>query len=273
MIIIGERVNASRKAVRQAILSHDEAAIRQEIIRQDEAGAHYIDLNAGTGAGDTDRESADLRWLVDCALACTEKKLALDSADPEVLRAAAGHLGGRRPWMLNSIKDDPDAMEQGLSLAREHQAPLIALAMDKDGIPPEADRRLNICAKIYAKAREAGIPPARLYFDPLALPVSADISQGKVTFETLGGLRDRFPEAKTTMGLSNASYGLKKRSHVNAAFLLMAMARGLDSAICDPLRPQIAQALLLGQLLLGRDRYCRRFNRAARQGIFDNEKK
>lgn len=273
MIIIGERVNATRRAVREAIQGRDEEAIRKEIARQVDAGADYIDLNAGTGSGDMDQEKNDLCWLVDCALACTDKKLTLDAADISVIAHAANHLAGRREWMLNSVNaDSKERLAHGLSLAGEHGVPVIALAMDEDGIPPEAQKRLEICEQMHEVALSKGVKTSNLFFDPLVLPVSADTKQPNVTFEVLRGIHERFPEAKTTMGLSNVSHGLSKRARVNSAFLTIAIGMGLDSAICDPSRPSIIQAILTADMLMGKDRYCRKFSRAVRKGVFDTKK-
>ncbi len=269
MIIIGERVNATRKIIRTAIQDKDRSAIAAEIISQDRAGADYIDLNAGTGSGDTDQEKNDLCWLIDIALECTEKKLVLDAAGPEVLQHAASHLNNRRAWMLNSINGELEGSALAvIDLASEFQAPLIALAMDQDGIPSETERRIAICETITEAAERRGLDQELLFFDPLVLPVSTDVSQAMVTFKTIEGIKRRIPAAKTTLGLSNISYGLKKRTTINAAFLTVAICCGLFSAICDPDRGEIRRAIVLGELLAGRDRFCRKFSRAYREGLF-----
>ncbi len=269
MILIGERINATRKSIREAIVQRDKERICSDIARQDAAGAHYIDLNAGTGKGDPEQETKDLCWLVDLALEQTEKPVALDSAEPSVIRAAADHLAGRRPWLLNSIKCDEEILEAGLSLAAQHNVPVIALVMDKDGIPPTPERRIDVAAAIQKAAQAKGVADEQLFFDPLAMPIAADITQTMITLETLRLIKGQFPEAKTTVGLSNVSHGLTKRSEVNGAFLIAALSHGLDSAICDPSIRSVKKAVVLGELVIGSDRHCRRFARAARSGLFE----
>lgn len=273
MIVIGERVNATRKAVRKAIGDRDAEAIRQEIHKQDKHGAKYIDLNAGTGEGDSAHEQDDIRWLVDVALEATEKKFSLDSADPAVLKAAAEHLAGRRDWILNSVKNDPHILEPGLALASEHNVPLIALVMDGEAIPEASEKRIEIAVAIAEKAAAAGVKAKRLFFDPLVFPVSADITQGAVTLQTLRGVKEAVPGSRTVMGLTNFSHGLTQRASINRAFLIAAISHGLDAAICDPAKKSIRQGLVLGQLVAGKDKHCRRFGRAARKGLFDPPKK
>ena len=269
MILIGEKINASCKSIRTAIGDRDAGSIEQVIRAQDEAGADYIDLNAGTGRGNRDQEADDLVWLVDVALGCTEKKLALDSSDSAVLRRAADHLADRRAWMLNSINGEQDRLDELLPTVAEHAVPVIALAMDESGIPGEPAVRIAICERILEAATATGVDPEQLFFDPLVLPLSTNVTHGRVTLATLRALKERLGQAKTTLGLSNISHGLPRRPLINQAFLIAALSHGLDSAICDPTDPAIRQAVLLGNLLAGRDRYCRRFTRAVRHGTIE----
>lgn len=266
MIVIGERVNATRRPIAEAIRSRDEARIIQEIRAQDDAGAHYIDLNAGVGSGDPEQETADLKWLVDVALHNTEKKLSLDSSGPVVLQKAVEHVDNRRPVLLNSVNGEVERLGPVLAVAGGQGCPVIALAMDDNGIPAEVGRRVTVCDTILAAATEAGVPEENLYFDPLALPVCNDVGQAQVTLDTLRKIKAHFPRAKTTLGLSNVSHGLPRRTLVNQAFLIAALTNGLDSAICDPTDEGIRRAIALGELIAGRDRHCRGYTRRVRKG-------
>ena len=268
MVIIGEKINASRKSIKNAILEKDASEIKKQISNQDEAGAAYIDLNAGTGSGDEQREIDDMKWLIDIALDTTEKKLGIDSADPKIIKTAAEYLDNRRPWLINSIKKEKHIMDELLPLAAQHNVPLIALAMGESGIPETTDDRLKVCKAIADEADKANVPIENLYFDPLVMPLSSDHAHGMTTLNTISGIKNTLPGAKTTMGLSNVSFGLVKRSRVNEAFLIAAITHGLDSAICDPMRREVREAILLGNLVAGRDKFCRRFVRAVRKGNF-----
>lgn len=272
MIIIGERVNATRKRIRTAIEQKDAAAIKDEIVIQDTAGADYLDLNAGTGSGDLQQEKDDLCWLIDLALECTDKKLVLDAASPQVLQHAAQHLDGRRPWMLNSITGELGSESLAIiELASRYQVPLIALAMDKGGIPPAADKRLAICEAILGEGEKRGLAAELIYFDPLVIPLSTAGNQALVTFQTIRRIGELFPGAQTTMGLSNISHGLKKRYLINGSFLTTAICCGLSSAICDPTQKSMQRAVIMGNLLAGRDKFCRKYSRAVRTGLFEEE--
>lgn len=271
MILIGEKINATRASVRKALEARDEAFLAGLVREQDRAGASYIDLNSGTGSGSASQESDDMIWLIDLALGATEKPLCVDSADPAVIGAAAGHLSGRRPWMLNSIKGDRKTREALLPLAAEHGIPFVALAMNEDGIPADAEGRLSVCADLFGAAADHGIPPENVFFDPLVLPVVTDVSQGCVTLEVIRAVPGRFPGARTVMGLSNVSHGLPRRALLNRTFLAMAVEAGLDAALCDPTRRALRAEIFAAEALAGRDKNCRRYARAYRRGDLEVE--
>ncbi len=266
MKIIGERVNATRKPIAEAVARHDDQAIIEEIRNQSEAGAHYIDLNAGADSGDPDREAKDLCWLIDLALEHCDKKLAIDSSNPEVLRDALAHLDGRRPALLNSVNGEADRLVPLLELAAQRGCEVIALAMGASGVPRDVEQRMDVCAQIQGEASKLGIPDSSLFFDPLVLPLCNDVTGVTMAMATLREIKRRYPKSKTTLGMSNVSHGLPKRRLVNQAFAIAALVNGLDSAICDPLDTGLRQAIVLGTLLAGKDRHCRGYTRRVQKG-------
>ncbi len=269
MIVVGEKVNATRGAVKRAVRERDGEFLARLVREQDEAGATYIDLNVGTGLGAPGQELDDMRWLIDLALDATGKDLCVDSSDPEVLRGGIAHLAGRRGAMLNSVNGERRSLEAILPTIEEHRVPFVALAMDEGGIPADAERRLAICGAIHDEVVRRGIDPALVFFDPLVIPLVTDVQQAQVTFTCLREIKRRFPAARTTLGLSNISHGLPGRAAVNQAFLVGAIVSGLDAAIMDPCNRGMRRALLLGEALAGRDRHCRRYARAHRKGLWN----
>ena len=137
--------------------------------------------------------------------------------------------------------------------------------MDENGIPKTVKDRLSACEKIAEACHRFGLSLDKVFFDPLVLPVSTDIQQGQVTLGTLTEIKETFPEAQTVMGLSNISYGLPNRAGLNSAFLHMAIFAGLDAAIMDPLDHQMMAAVKTAEVLVGKDRHCRRYTRAFRK--------
>lgn len=264
MIVIGEKINATRSAVRDIIEQRQEDRLADLARQQAAAGATYIDVNVGTGKGTRQDEIEAMRWAVTILTAAVDKPLCIDSADAAVLEAGLDAMAGR-PAMVNSTKADAKYLSNVLPLAQRYEAPVVALAMDDKGIPTTVQGRLDACRVIVNGCRDYQVPVSSVFFDPLVLPVSTDASQGKVTLDTLAAIKANFPEAKTVMGLSNVSFGLPGRALLNAAFLQMAIYAGLDAAIMDPLKTDMMQAARTGEALMGRDRHFRKYSRAFRK--------
>lgn len=264
MIVIGEKINATRSAVRDIIENRQTDQLVDLARRQEAAGASYIDVNVGTGKGSQQDEIDAMQWAVSRLVVTVEKPLCIDSADAAVLEAGLTAMAGRQA-MINSTKADAKFLSTVLPLAAAFNAPVVALAMDNTGIPVSVEGRLKACRMIVEGCQEYSVPIESVFFDPLVLPVATDARQGKVTLDTLTAIKQNFPGARTTMGLSNVSFGLPGRAMLNAAFLQMAIFAGLDAAIMDPLNSDMMQAARTGEALMGKDRHFRKYSRAFRK--------
>ena len=262
MKVIGEKINGTRKSVARAIADRDGEFIVSLAQSQVEAGAALLDVNAGSTP---DRETDDLIWLVRTVQNVVDVQLCLDSSRPEPLAAALEEVD-RKP-MINSISGESKRLDTILPLAAENDCELIALALDEGGIPKTAGDRLAVIRRMVNLTREKGLSDDKLYIDPLVMSIATDMQAANTTLEVIGRIRTDFPEAHITMGLSNVSFGLPKRSLINRTFLTLAMAAGMDSAIADPTEPAIRETLLATELVLGRDRFCRNYTGAARAGL------
>jgi cobalamin-dependent methionine synthase I len=262
MEIIGEKINGTRKRVAQAIAERDAAFIQDLARRQAKAGAVYLDVNAGTKPQD---EPQDLVWLVKTVQEVVEVALCLDSANPVAL-AAAIQVVERTP-MINSINGEQARLLGILPLVAEHGCRVIALAMDGTRIPETTEARLAIVRRLMAETRQVGIADERVYIDPLALAVGTSQQSGVVSLDTMRAVKADFPEVHLTCGLSNISFGLPARTRINQAFVTLALAAGLDSAILDPLDREMQAAILAAELVLGRDRFSRNYTQAYRAGL------
>jgi 5-methyltetrahydrofolate--homocysteine methyltransferase len=268
MLIIGENINATTKRVAEAIGNRD-APFLQELARQQvDAGAHYLDVNAGRGRG-SEQEAEDLKWAIETVKAATDVPLSIDSSDPQVIKAVLAHYRGKAV-IINSVNAEDTRLAALLPLALERKADVIALAMDDSGVPMDVEGRLRACDRILERTAAYGVSPERIFLDPLALPVSVDTDQGMVTLRTLEQIRIRYPQAKTTLGLSNVSYGLPLRGVINGALLLMAMYIGLDSVILDPLDAKLMARIRAAQVVLGRDPFCRGYLNDYRKGRLED---
>lgn len=267
MMIIGEKINATVPFTKAVIQERNEEGLLDLARKQADAGAHYVDVNVGTGAGSRDDEIAAMKWAVETIQKELDTPLCVDSADPRVLEAALESRNGK-PSLINSTNAESEKLEAIIPLAVRCRSPLVALAMDERGIPRTTEDRLSVCKRIADFCMEAGLSLENVYFDPLVLPVSTDVRQGLVSLETLSSIKKLYPQAKTVMGLSNVSYGLPERARLNAAFLHMAVFSGLDAAIMDPLDEALTGAVRTSEVLAGKDRHCRRYMRT-----FRNKKK
>lgn len=260
MFIIGERINATRKRVGEAVLRQDADLIQREARRQVEAGADVLDVNGGVEG----RDAEYLPWLVRVVQDAVDVPLCLDSPNPEALRRALP-LCKQQP-MINSITAEPERLEQFLPLVKEHKTRIIALCIGAAGMPSGVEDRLATASGLVETLTKAGVPLEDIYVDPGLFPVSSAPEQPRSALEVFGLVTQRYPQVHTIGGMSNVSFGLPLRRLLNTVFLSMAMARGLDSAIVDPCDQQLMASIAAAEALLGRDEYCASYLRAYRQG-------
>jgi 5-methyltetrahydrofolate corrinoid/iron sulfur protein methyltransferase len=154
-------------------------------------------------------------------------------------------------------------------LVAEYGCPTIALAMDDSGIPKTCEGRMEVVHKLMETARAQDVQDDDMYLDPLAMTLATNTDSALITLDTMRAIRQEFPHAHLIMGLSNISFGLPARSYINRAFLILALAAGLDSAILDPLDRELRAALVTARLVLGEDRHCLEYTRAYRAGLFN----
>lgn len=260
MITIAEKINATIPSVKKIIEGRDEKGLLELARSQSSAGADYLDVNVGTGSGTQQDEMDAMAWAVETIQQEVETPLCIDSADPQVLEAGLKVLQDS-PGLINSTKASDTYLKAVIPLAREFDKPLVGLAMDQEGIPKKVEKRVEACLKIADACTEYGIDTSNLFFDPLVLPVATDVSQGKVTLDTISAIKKAVPKAKTVMAVSNVSFGLPKRKIFNTAFLHMAIMAGLDAAILSVLDKELIGAAKTAEAILGRDRHCRKYSR------------
>lgn len=267
MIIIGEKINGTRKKVKEAIANRDKTFIQDLALRQVKAGANYLDVNAGTAP---EKEPEDMIWLVNSVQEVTDCTLCLDSTNPKALSAGIGKVN-KQP-MINSLSGEKKSLEGVLPLVCEHQTELVLVPVDDKGIPNNVEKRLEIVHRLIGMTRDGGLADEKLYVDPLVTAISTDIKSGNVTFDTIGRIRKEFPKVHISAALSNISFGLPARSTVNQAFAVLAILTGIDTAIMDPEDIRLLSIIYAADAVLGRDRFCRNFTSAFRAGIIGEKK-
>ncbi len=261
MIIIGELINSTRKAIKKAIDEQDVQYIQDLAKKQEEAGADFIDVNAGAYVHD---EAKHLVWLVEKVQEVVSKPLALDSPDPKALQAALKAHDGVP--MINSISLEKERYAQVAPLVKESGAQVVALCMSDEGMPETADDRLEIAKRLLSDLDKDGIPLTNVFLDPLIKPVSVNGEYGPQALDAIERISALGSGAHITSGLSNISFGLPQRALLNQAFIVLAMGRGMDSAIIDPLDKKKMSLVKAAEVILNLDPYAMNYLKAMRAG-------
>lgn len=260
MILIGERINAGFKDIGRAIREKDPGPIKKWAKLQAEAGASYLDVNIGA----VSKDPRDMAWLVKTVQEAVPTPISVDSTQPEVLRAGLA-AGDGRPMLINSTTADDEKLARVIPLAVEFGAALLGLAMDERGSPRDVRGRVENGAKIFAAAIEAGLSPDRVFLDPILMPIRFMQDQSPRVLEAIREfslLSD--PPPHISVGLSNICSQAKERSLLARTFLVMAMAMGLDAAICNVLDEELRAAVAAAELVLNREIYSDDFLKASR---------
>ena len=258
--IIGERINPTgRKRLAAEMAAGDFSRVLSDALAQIEAGAHMLDVNAGIPLAD---EPAILAEAVQLVQSTTDVPLSIDSSIVEALRRGLEVYQGKA--LVNSVTGEEDRLETVLPLVKKHNAAVIGISNDESGISEDPDVRFSVAKKIVQRAMDHGIPPQDVLIDPLVMPIGAMRYAGRQVFYIASRVREELG-CNTVCGASNVSFGLPNRPALNAAFLPMAIAAGLTSAITNPLEQEIKQAILAADVLMGNDENCLTWITAIRQ--------
>lgn len=261
MIVIGERINGMFRDVRAAIQQRNPEPVRELARKQAEAGAHYLDVNVGPAADDP---VDAMKWLVQCIREVTDIPLCIDTTKIDVMRAGIEAAEGKA--MINSTTGEKSKLDALMPLAAEFGIPIIALTIDEQGVPRDADGRAQVALNILAAAMEHGVASDNVFVDAVILPVSAQQENPGHVLETIRQIKVLSdPPPKAVIGLSNVSQNTIYRELINRTYLVMAIAAGLDAAILDCLDDELMDALITAELLLNREVYCDDFLKAYRK--------
>lgn len=230
---IGERMNPSgRKKLSESLKGRDLRLLLEDADLQLAQGAQVMDLNVGVPLVD---EVALMREAVVAVQNRVPVPLLIDSANSEALNAGASVYYGR-PF-LNSLNAEEEKLEEMIPIVRRHGAAVVALLTGVDVPVKASDRLVNAERMTRRLFGEHGLREEDIVFDCLGLVVSAMREGARETLSTIAFVKEYYPGAATTLGLSNVSFGLPNRKFVHGAFLACAVQRGLDSAIMSVTDP------------------------------------
>ncbi len=261
MIVIGERINSSRKRIAPAVDNLDAGFILNEAGMQLDAGADYVDVNAGMFG---EREPELLCWLVRTIQEKYDCRLSLDSPNPKAIEPALKLHKGKA--LINSISLEKARFDSLMPLVRDYGTDVIAMCADDNGMPTDLQSKLRLAGELVEKLTANGIPLENIYIDPLVHPVATDHTYATIVLEALVRIMNQFKGVHTVIGLSNVSYGLPFRFLINQMFLVLAMDRGLDAAILDPTDKRLMANLITTRTLLGQDEFCMKYIEAHQSG-------
>ncbi|HEY9595697.1 MAG TPA: dihydropteroate synthase [Spirochaetia bacterium] len=261
MLIIGELINSTRKQVRAAVEKQDAAYIQGLATKQAEAGANWIDVNAGAFPND---EVEKLAWLIKVIREVTPAPLSIDSPRAEAVEAGLA-IAGAEPF-LNSISAESERYTALIPLVKKYNTRVVALSLDDSGMTDDMSKVWEVADGLIKRLEDDGVPPDHIFVDPLVRPVSTNGEYGMGALSVVERITAAHPLVHKTCGLSNVSFGLPKRKLVNQVFVAMAITKGLDSAIIDPLDPRMMANIVVAEALAGRDQFCMGYITADREG-------
>ncbi len=227
-ILIGERINPTGKSrLKAALRERDLSYILREATGQQESGAHVLDINVGLPGID---EAGMMEEVIAQVQGICDLPLQIDTALPSAMEKGLRVYNGKP--LVNSVNGKKEVMDAIFPLVKKYGGTVIGLTLDEDGIPDSAEARIAIARRIIDRAAEYGIPQEDIIIDPLALTISADSTAALVTLDTIEALHAE--NIRTSLGLSNISFGLPHRDTVNSTFFALALERGLSAAIMNP---------------------------------------
>ena len=258
--VIGERINPTgRKLLAAEMAEGDYSRVESDALAQVAAGATMLDVNAGIPLADEPRILAESIQLVQ---SLTDLPLSIDSSIVEALEAGLSVYKGKA--LVNSVTGEEERLEVVLPLVKKYGAAVVAISNDETGISEDPDVRYEVAKKIVERAEDYGIPRADVVVDPLVMPVGALNLAGRSVMQLIRRLREELG-VNTTCGASNISFGLPNRHGLNAAFLTMAIASGMTSAIMNPLRDAEMQGIFGANVMMGNDPECRNWIKKYRE--------
>lgn len=259
-VVIGERINPTgKKLLKEALRNKDMDYIIRQGITQAEAGAHILDVNMGLPEIDEEEMLCKSVYELQSVLSVP---LQLDSGDAKAMESALRLYNGKA--MINSVNGKEESMAEIFPLAKKYGGVVVCLCLDENGIPSDAQGRIDIAKKIIERAEEYGIDRKNLTVDALTMTISTDNNNAVETLKAVDYIRNTMG-VNTVLGVSNISFGLPNREVINTAFYTLAMSRGLSAGIINPNSQSMMNAFYSYKALAGLDESCQQYISSAVQ--------
>lgn len=230
MIIIGEKINGAIPSIKQAIAERNEVLIRERTLAQASAGANFLDCAPSTA---TDVEYETMCWLIDLMQDTTDLPLCIDSPDAKLLARILNEGRVKRCGMVNSVNEERDKCETIFPLIAGTDWNVIGLTCDRDGIPMDTQKKIDIAKRIIDKADHFGVSLPNLHIEPCVMALATVPTAMQDFAQVIRSIHEYAPDVKVTGAISNISFDMPARKYINANCMAYAIETGLDSAIMD----------------------------------------
>jgi 5-methyltetrahydrofolate corrinoid/iron sulfur protein methyltransferase len=234
MYIIGENIHIISEKVKEALAARDSEFFMDLAVKQVEAGAKAVDINLGPRKKDW---AEVFPWIIKAVEQVVDVPLSIDTTNVDGMEAALKAITKAQP-ILNSTSAEPERLAKIPLLAKKYGAKVIALTMRSEGIPIEADARVNIAVEqLIPRMMEIDFPMENLIIDPLVLTCSGCQQYCPHLIETVRTLQYAWdPAPQISVGLSNVSNAVpnENRPLINRVYLAMLMGVGLQMMIANP---------------------------------------
>ncbi len=247
ILIIGERLNSSRKEVHQALLNKDVNFFSNNAKLQREKGADFIDLNTASMLED---ELEFMKWAIEIIQREEDIPISIDSPNVDVLVEALKIHKGRA--ILNSITVNEEKVKKIAPIIKEKNPLVVVMLMDTS-TPSSPEECLVKLDKFLGIIEKEGLEKENFLFDPLLRPIGVESKNVILFLNSLKLIKEKYPKIKTMCGLSNVSYGLPSRKLINRTLLPLILYNGIDAIILDVLDEKLNSALIVSNALLGKE--------------------
>ena len=266
---IGEKINGAIPSIKQAIADRDAELIKQRTIAQTEAGAHFLDCAPSVA---TELEYDAMVWLLDIMQGVSDVPICIDSPNPELLKRILDEGLVKKPGMINSVNEEGDKCEVIFPMIAGTDWNVIGLTCDQNGIPTDTAKKIEIAKSMIDKADRYGVALGNLHIDPCVMSLPTMPTAMVDLADCIRQIHEYAPEVKVTAALSNISFDMPVRKYVNMGCMAYAVQAGIDSAIMDPCNADIIGIMYASDVLCGRDKGGRKYNRAYRAGKIGKKK-
>lgn len=249
--VMGERLNPTgRKSLKEALKNENTDYIIKLALEQINAGAEILNVNVGLPDID---EKTVMPKVIREIQGIIDTPLQIDSSNIEALEQGLRYYNGRT--IVNSVNGKEDSLEKILPIVKKYGSALVGLALDDKGIPETAEGRFEIAKKIVTRAQSYGIRKEDIFIDCLSLTVSAQQSEAMETIKAIKLVKEKLG-VKTILGVSNISFGIPSRKHINNTYLNLALGAGLDLAIINPNEEGMVEAIDAFKVINNVDKGC-----------------